>query len=106
MSRGGPVPSTATLYDKTNESRLWRRVLIQAITDAGGIRAERRQEVFDWLDTQDFDDVCFFAGVQADYISQEIFNILASPGVPARMRASMLRTAIRSCDGEVEEFED
>lgn len=91
------------LYDKTTESRLWRRVVMQAIKDSAKGKAEVKLEVREWLDTKDFEDVCHYAAVDADFMYDELMSILESPGAVARIRAISLREAILLKDGDEEE---
>ena len=71
---------------------------MQAITDAVKGTIRQKQEVLDWIDTQDYDDVCHYAGITNEFLAQSIFDILAMPGAAATVKGASLRQALRAYD--------
>lgn len=66
------------------ETKLWRSVAIQAITDALGLFSEEnyqnrkfRQEATDWMNGGDINTVAEYADTSADFI-RHLFNRLKS----------------------------
>src|SRR5882724_7755379 len=87
-------PITGYLYDKTDESRLWRRCIIQAIRDAAKGNSRQKLEIVKWIEGPDFDSVCHYAAIDADFLQTQLTDILAMPPIPARLRYNELKLAI------------
>lgn len=58
------------------EVRLWRSVLMQAITDA--LVEEERQGLIEWMLTQDFETVVQLAGLHEDKWGKKFAQVLLS----------------------------
>jgi hypothetical protein len=54
----------------TDFTKLWRHVILQAVIDFRSSNMKLRQEVLDWLTTDDFIDVCSMAEVRVDATKQ------------------------------------
>lgn len=79
MRRGGwntESPYSRTNADKTAEQHMWRHVLRVAILDASGLNHEYRLDVGKWLDSEDFYDVCEYAGCNPRPIHEQMKRIL------------------------------
>ncbi len=87
-------------YYPDDMRRLWRGVLLRALADGVGGSAQERLEVVNWLqdtdDTGDFDQVCQMAGADANFLGQEILEIMALPKAQAVLRAAQARDALES----------
>ena len=92
--------------DRTDESRLWRACMIRAIDDAAWGTTELRRDVWKWLNHADFDCVCYYASVSADYIYLQITTILTVPLAARRRLVRKLREAILLKDGVAKELPD
>lgn len=53
---------------------LYRNIIIQAVLDVLSGTNRRKQEVYDWLDTQDFLDICEMANADPSVIRHHIKN--------------------------------
>tara|TARA_R100001163_G_C4928400_1_gene105441 strand:- start:276 stop:584 length:309 start_codon:yes stop_codon:yes gene_type:complete len=61
---------TKTHQELSSECRLWRQVISQAISDAYLDDIKHKQNVFEWLDTDDFDFVCDLAFMEANRLKK------------------------------------
>lgn len=58
--------SSATAKEKLEpelEIQLWRRVIVQAIRDAGSSNAKTRASIFSWMNTPEYKNVCSSARI-------------------------------------------
>ena len=96
--RYAPKRSKEGLIGDTQElssaSRLWRSVLGQGVRDLyegdGGLRSE----VFTWMLTSDFDDVCDLANCHPNDMRQQLTALAALPLPLAKKFGKMLRAKI------------
>ena len=58
------------------EVALWRRVIIQAIRDAGSANAKTRAEIYRWMNSVGFKDTCLMAGIQSQTLKKGISIIM------------------------------
>lgn len=95
---------TVTLYDKTSESRLWRRVMIQAIKDASRGSPELMLDVAEWVrDGEDFDSVCHYSRIDPDFMAQALIDIMAMPSAARRVEGKALIRAILLRDADAQD---
>lgn len=75
---------TETDLDLSSESRLWRAVLNQAISDIALGRDEDRLEVIAWVDGNDFDAVCLLAEIDSVPLKEELLSLAMLPARATR----------------------
>jgi hypothetical protein len=63
--------------EQLSECRLWRAVISQSISDAYLPHKRQRQLVNNWVDTDDFIDVCDLASVDTRMMRKNIKYILS-----------------------------
>ena len=68
---------TETDPEQSSECRLWRAVISQSISDAYLPHKRQRQLVNNWVDTDDFIDVCDLASVDTRMMRKNIKYILS-----------------------------
>lgn len=95
----------------TPERSLWCAVVGQTVIDAASTDREIRQEVVDWLESEDFPTVCGMAGLQPHQIRKVIVGILKNPNTKQAFRSAMsfkiiLRNFVESHYGDVDKSKD
>ena len=95
----------------TPERSLWCAVVGQTVIDAASTDAEIRQEVVDWLESEDFPLVCGMAGLWPHQIRGVIVGILENPDKKAAFRNAMsfkivLRNFVESHYGDVDKSKE
>jgi hypothetical protein len=89
------------------ERILWLHVVAQALIDVTSKRREIKEEVTDWMATEDFEIVCGMAGLSVLYM-HNLFTSLASDRNKKRAFKKamefrfLLRTYVESNIGEVD----
>ena len=92
-----------TNYTETKDASLWRAVLCRAVVDAASGSGAEKLEVAQWVedkdDTDDFNTVCHFCGVDNEFMSRVFASILTAPEAVASVLSNQVRSAIMSYDG-------
>lgn len=104
--------SYALLFDNpgtslTSERILWMHVVAQALIDASSRDPEIRNDVAQWVDSEDFEVVCGMASLQVDHMSYAFKAILADQNLKRAFKRAMdfrfmVRTFVESHTGEVD----
>jgi len=87
---------TETHHELTSESRLWKHVICQAISDAYLGSPKEKLAVAEWIMSDDFSNVCDLATLNSDRLSKMIKEILTSKSVVARYLGERLRKVIQN----------
>lgn len=61
------------------ETRLWRAVVLQALTDIAAGEANHRDEAIHWMSSKDFIEVCDAADAQPHAVRQLAWDLSATP---------------------------
>lgn len=93
------------------ERVLWLHVIAQALIDAASRDKEIRQEIIDWIDTEDFEVVCGMAGMQPSYVRHAANAILAEKNQRKAFKKAMnfrflVRSYVDSHMGEIDKRKD
>jgi hypothetical protein len=88
---GGLIEKT---QEHLSECYLWRAVISQAVSDAYLDDYRHKQSVAEWIDTEDFETVCDFAGVATPQMRDNIRTILQSKPAIARYKGRKLKDLI------------
>lgn len=91
----------------TPERSLWCSVVGQAIIDAASTDRAIRSEVVQWIESEDFPDVCHMAGLVPEKVRVQLVGILEERNSKAAFRKAMnfkiiLRNWIDSHYGEAD----
>ena len=89
------------------ERVLWLHVTAQAMIDASSRNPELRQEIADWVESEDFDIVCGMASLQIDHMRYAFKAILADNNLKRAFKRAMdfrfmVRTFVESHTGEID----
>jgi hypothetical protein len=76
--------------EETAEQKLWRAVIANTVEEwvSGPLRRKREAEQFLFSDTQDFQTVCFSAGINPEDLRGRLEKIRARDKAEAQERAS------------------
>lgn len=104
--------SYALLFDTpgtslTNERILWLHVTAQALIDASSRSKELRQEIAEWVDSEDFEIVCGMASLHLEHMRYAFKAILADKNLKRAFKRAMdfrfmVRTFVESHTGEID----
>ena len=83
-------------HELTSESRLWKHVMCQAISDSYLGSSREKVSVGKWLKSEDFSMVCDLGSLNAEEMSKLIQEILMSKPVVARYLGERLRRVIQN----------
>ena len=89
------------------ERILWLHVVAQAMIDAASRNPEIRQEVADWVDSEDFEVVCGMATLHLDHIRYAFKAILADRNLKRAFKRAMdfrfmVRTFVEAHTGDID----
>lgn len=89
------------------ERVLWLHVIAQAVIDASSRDRAIKKEIFEWVDTEDFEVVCGMGGVLPEHISHIIHAILEDRNRKRAFKHAMefrflVRTYVESHTGSVD----
>ena len=87
---------TETHHELTSESRLWKHVICQAISDSYLGTAKEKISVGEWILTEDFVAVCDLATLNSENLSNKIKEILTSKPLIARYLGERLKKVIQA----------
>lgn len=75
---------------------MWRQVIAVSITDAMATKRSIRLEVLEWINSEDFGDVCDFAGINGEALRPMMLALFNEDILMAhrKKRAKDLRNAI------------
>lgn len=104
--------SYALLFDQpgnslTSERVLWLHVTAQALIDASSRDKELRQEIADWVDSEDFEVVCGMASLHLGHMRYAFKAILADKNLKRAFKRAMdfrfmVRSFVESHTGEID----
>lgn len=91
----------------TSERILWLHVCAQALIDAASRDKELRQEIADWVESEDFEIVCGMASLHIDHMRYAFKAILADKNLKRAFKRAMdfrfmVRTFVESHTGEID----
>lgn len=91
----------------TSERILWAHCVAQALIDASSRNKELRQEIADWVDSEDFDIVCGMASLHLDHMRYAFKAILADKDLKRAFKRAMdfrfmVRTFVERHTGEID----
>jgi len=91
----------------TSERILWAHCVAQALIDASSRNKELRQEIADWVDSEDFEIVCGMASLHLDHMRYAFKAILADNNLKRAFKRAMdfrfmVRTFVESHTGEID----
>lgn len=91
----------------TPERSLWCAVVGQSVIDAASTDSAIREEVVDWLNSEDFPSVCDMAGLRPAQVKAVIVSILTDKDAKRAFRKAMqfkiiLRNYVASHYGSVD----
>lgn len=89
------------------ERVLWLHVVAQALIDASSRNKELRQEIADWVESEDFEIVCGMASLHLDHMRYAFKAILADKNLKRAFKRAMdfrfmVRTFVESHTGEID----
>ena len=89
------------------ERVLWLHVIAQALIDASSRNKELRQEIADWVESEDFEIVCGMASLHFDHMRYAFKAILADKNLKRAFKRAMdfrfmVRTFVESHTGEID----
>ena len=89
------------------ERVLWLHVVAQALIDASSRDKELRQEIADWVESEDFEIVCGMASLHIDHMRYAFKAILADKNLKRAFKRAMdfrfmVRTFVESHTGEID----
>jgi hypothetical protein len=89
------------------ERVLWLHVVAQALIDASSRRKDLRQEIADWVDSEDFDIVCGMASLHVDHMRYAFGAILSDHNLKRAFKRAMdfrfmVRTFVEGHTGSVD----
>lgn len=89
------------------ERVLWLHVVAQALIDASSRNKELRQEITDWVESEDFEIVCGMASLHLDHMRYAFKAILADKNLKRAFKRAMdfrfmVRTFVESHTGEID----
>ena len=89
------------------ERVLWLHVTAQAMIDASSRNKELRQEIADWVESEDFEIVCGMASLQIDHMRYAFKAILADNNLKRAFKRAMdfrfmVRTFVESHTGDID----
>ena len=89
------------------ERVLWLHVTAQALIDASSRDKELRQEIADWVESEDFEIVCGMASLHLDHMRYAFKAILADKNLKRAFKRAMdfrfmVRTFVESHTGEID----
>lgn len=89
------------------ERVLWLHVVAQALIDASSRNAELRQEIADWVESEDFEIVCGMASLQITHMRYAFKAILTDNNLKRAFKRAMdfrfmVRTFVESHTGEID----
>ncbi len=87
---------TETHHELTSESRLWKHVICQAISDSYLGNKRQKLAVGQWIVSDDFIMVCDLSSLNSDRMEKLIKEILTSKPVVARYLGEKLRKVIQN----------
>lgn len=104
--------SYALLFDNpgtslTNERVLWLHVTAQALIDASSRDKELRQEIAEWVESEDFEVVCGMASLHLEHMRYAFKAILADKNLKRAFKRAMdfrfmVRSFVESHTGEID----
>lgn len=81
----------------TSERVLWLHCVCQALIDASSRNKELRQEIADWVDSEDFEVVCGMASLHIGHMRYAFKAILADRNLKRAFKRAMdFRFMVRS----------
>ena len=83
-------------HELTSESRLWKHVMCQAISDSYLGSPKEKLSVGKWLKSDDFSMVCDLGSLNAEEMSKLVKEILTSKPIVARYLGERLRRVIQN----------
>ena len=83
-------------HELTSESRLWKHVICQAISDSYLGNKRQKLAVGQWIVSEDFIMVCDLSSLNSDRMEKLIKEILTSKPVVARYLGEKLRKVIQN----------
>lgn len=89
------------------ERVLWLHVVAQALIDASSRNKELRQEIAEWIESEDFETVCGMASLHLDHMRYAFKAILADKNLKRAFKRAMdfrfmVRTFVESHTGEID----
>lgn len=89
------------------ERVLWLHVVAQALIDASSRNKELRQEIADWVESEDFEIVCGMASLHLDHMRYAFKAILADKNLKRAFKRAMdfrfmVRTFVESHTGDID----
>lgn len=81
------------------EVRLWRAVVLQAVTDA--MDPQFKQETLEWMTSEDFATVCEQAGLTPHKVGRMLAQVVLRPKPHNIVAAQKLKNAIFHCTIDV-----
>jgi hypothetical protein len=89
------------------ERVLWLHVVAQALIDASSRDKELRQEVAEWVDSEDFEVVCGMATLRIEHMRYAFKAILADNDMKRAFKRAMdfrfmVRSFVESHTGEID----
>ena len=89
---------TEAHHELTSESRLWKHVMCQAISDSYLGTHHEKTEVARWIKSEDFDYVCDHSNLNSEHLFKMIKEILTSKPVISRYLGERLKRVIQNRD--------
>ena len=104
----GTIPEPSSEYQPTphrerythgeslpyTESLLWRSCLGQCIRDLSSTNPREREDVLEWMASEDFAIVCEYAEVDPEQMKEQMSALAAMPLILARKYGHMLKVAV------------
>ena len=89
------------------ERVLWLHVVAQALIDASSRDTALREEIADWVESEDFEIVCGMASLHLDHMRYAFKAILADKNLKRAFKRAMdfrfmVRTFVESHTGEID----
>lgn len=79
-----------------SECRLWKHVMCQAISDLYLGTAKEKLSVAEWIISDDYDQVCDMAELNASRLKKYLFEIANSKPIVARYLGEKLKKTIQN----------
>jgi len=91
----------------TSERILWAHCVAQALIDASSRNKELRQEIAEWVDSEDFEIVCGMASLHIGHMRYAFKAILADRNLKRAFKRAMdfrfmVRSFVESHTGEID----
>mgnify|MGYP003658775583 CR=1 FL=1 len=68
---GNPLSDT-----RVDLARLWMRVIIQGVRDAGSANQKTRAEVYRWINTTDYRKICSYVSIDAPLLKKGLLILI------------------------------